>query len=413
MRRYISLACVALIVVMCMVAPVNAASIDNDIFIDVLDYNTDKINIRTLSGDTNSVSFTLPSWIPVRYIDTTVTITGVLPSRISCVVGSSTSTLTCEHIIGGLYRVYGFCQGSSNSLTISFEISGTCWVTFHRFEMSPSVTTTYDIEAYCEIVSAEYNSTIHYVPTDEINHRIFDSTDVYTDTFFYCYIWSDDWKLYDYIDFQLMFSCLEITSVTAVMGSINVPLSVSYIDGTSIDGNSFYYSMRMDVTGLDRTSNDYPMIVLMGRLNTGILNSVQFANCSGHVAINNFNPLFYYFSNLITSVSAGFSNVNAWISSQTNAIVSAIRGDSAPGNNFQDDVSQKDSELKDMVAIMDSVSKPDINNISVEVNDYVDPNILASSMSGISTVAASPIFSDVLLMAIILATAGYVLYGKR
>lgn len=397
----------------CMAFPVNAASIDNDIFIDLLDYNTDKINIRTLSGDTNTVSFTLPSWIPVRYIDATVTITGVLPSRISCVVGNSTTTLTVEHIIGGLYRVYGFCQGSSNSLTLSFEISGTTWVTFHRLEMSPSVTTTYDIEAYCEIVSAEYNGTIHYVPTDEINHRIFDSTDVYTDTFFYCYIWTDDWKLYDYIDFQLMFSCLEITSVTAVMGSINVPLEVSYIEGTAIDGNSFYYSMRMDVTGLDRTSDDYPMIVLMGRLNTGILNSVQFANCSGHVAINNFNPLFYYFNNLISSVSAGFSNINGWISSQTNAIVSAIRGDSAPGNSFQDDVSQKDSELKDMAAIMDSVIKPDINSISVEVNDYVDPNILASSMSGISTVAASPIFSDVLLMAIILATAGYVLYGKR
>lgn len=429
MRRFVSVFCLMIVFISSLVVPVKATVLDKPGWFNVLDIANAQCDTGTILGpsyiarvagrNTDTISFPLPQYTDCVYVDILFRSDSSSPG-ISFGGESIPITLISDDDYK-LYRAYGMVYFYVDVLSFDYTWSGGWWLDILSFNVCTTEPNGTDIEAYCELNAApDYQRTIHYVPGDEINHRIIESTNTIADTYLLSYIWTDEWRKYDIIDFQLMYDIFDITSVTAVMGNTNVPLEVSYVKGTSIEGNTFYCSFSMDVSGLDKSSSDYPMIIVYGRLDLATLNSVDFVNCSGRVIGTDLNPLTYFLKSInsrLTSilqvVNVHSSNLRSWISSQTDAIVSAIRGDTAPGNDFQDQVSDKDSELKDMAAVMDSVTKPDLNDISVEVNDYVDPNILASSMSGISSVAASPIFSDVLLMAIILATAGYVLYGKR
>ena len=412
--RKLSILLSIVFLISCFVVPVSASeSFDNSFSLNVLDFNPDKLNVRTLTPTDNSVSFVLPSWITVRYVDSVFTITGSIPTSVSVKQGSTVSSLTISKVGSGLYRIYGTLTGSGNSLIFTFDSTGTFYVTAESMHAVTSLYTRSSTEAYCEIVSAAYNNTIHYVPTDPSNRRVFSAPSDFADSYFYCYIWSDNWKSYDYLDFQLMFNCFDITSVTAVYGSVNVPLDVSYINGTALAGNSYYLSMRMDLSGLDRTIDDYPMIVVMGRLDAGAVNGVDFTNCSGYVAVADINPLFIFLSRISASVSTGFSNLNSWISSQTSAIVSAINGDTSSGDSFQNEVNDKADELDQMAAVMDSVTKPPIDSINVSVNDYVSAADLTLLASPMTVFFSGDIYLPMMIMSILMATVSFVLFGKK
>ena len=66
-----------------------------------------------------------------------------------------------------------------------------------------------------------------------------------------------------------------------------------------------------------------------------------------------------------------------------------------------------------MAAIMESVDQPDLNSVNVSADTYVDSTVLAASMSGVTSVIGGPVFLDVIMMSLMMATAGYVLFGKR
>ena len=475
MKRVISLCCVCLILVMSLSVPARADEISNADFLDVLAFNSHGYSMYTFQAPGGSAVFDFPFTASYRYLDALVLIGGSVPSSARYVASGTSYQLNLVHITDSVYRLFGPIGTATSNFSIEFDVSSTCWLTFKRLEVSAFSTPHLSNDAYCSIVSAEFEGTIHFVPTDEVNHRIFQGTDDFQDTFFISYIWCEDWYKYDYLDLQLLFDVFAITSVSASMGEINIPLDVSIFDPTSIDGNSFLLNMRMDLSGLDRSSSDYPMVTIMGRVNTGALNSIDFVNCSGYFLSGTMDPYLYWFQSIAGSISSGFASVQSWISAQTsslqiemqdmvmsismeftnlkstintfssnvnswirtqttaiesqfsslksslnswilnqtNTLESAIRGDTDPGDDFQDQVDQKDQELEDMAAVMDSVTKPAIQDINVSLDQYVKPADVQVLATPLTVFLEADLFRTMIIMSILLATVSFTLYGKR
>lgn len=470
MKRIISLCCVCLTLLMSLAVPAKATDFDNTSnWIELLDYGTVNNSGENSISFTGSfdATFTQPSSSTFGYLEI-LFYSNQVPSSIDAVIGYSSTSMTISRIGTNYYRAYCMCPDNLRSRTVTFRINSTSTsttrITFFSVKMHLVRINPAAINAKCEIVSSNFQDIINYVPTDDINYRIFPSGETLDELWFICYITVPNWKMYDYIDFQFFFECFAITSVTAIMGSTNLPLSVSTFNDTSLGKNTYYVSMRLDCSGLERTSTDYPMITIMGQLEPSSMNSVDFANCSGFVLVDNYDPYLFFFSQIWTSLSSGFpmlqteirdlgtsismeftnlkstintfsSNVNSWIRTQTTAIESqftslksslntwilnqtktlesAIRGDPASGDDFQDQVDQKDQALEDMAAVMDSVTKPDVQDINVSVDQYIDPADVQVLATPLTVFLEADLFRTMIIMSILLATVSFTLYGKR
>lgn len=86
---------------------------------------------------------------------------------------------------------------------------------------------------------------------------------------------------------------------------------------------------------------------------------------------------------------------------------------SGDDDQFQDDVGQQGDKLDDMAGIMDSVTLPAFDSINVDPGAFVNQSDVQLLVSPIAVIYDVPIFKTILLMSIMMATAGYVLFGKR
>lgn len=465
MKRYISLSCILLVLVACVASPVSASDLVFSNMVQLLDYgtaNNSGSNYISFSGSAVT-RYSVPAATDYNYVDMLVYCAGAAPTSIS--VGgydSALHNLTILRVSGDYYRVYGkFNSAFFPEFVIKFNSSGDSWYTVLSIRAGLSGYDSLEVESYCEISAYDYNKTIHYVPTDEINSRTFTGTDNFSLAEYNLFLYLDEsWKKYDYVDFLMLTTVDSVVSVSAGIGSISIPHSVSFLDNDSMSTNQFIYNVRLDLRNLDRTINDFPMITVTGNVITSGINVITVLGTTAYVStdvvdadvfwLNRiFNKLVDVFDNitglrndqnsLFTSLSSWiqtqtstitetlwnslgylredlfiyFGRVDSWISTQTNILESAIRGDTAPGDSFQQEVNQKDQQLNDMAAVMESVEQPDLNSVNVAANSYVDSTVLAASMSGITSVFSQGLYFDVILMSIMMATAGYVLFGKR
>lgn len=515
MRRYISIFCVALIVVMCMVSPVSAADLNDTTYFNVMNYSLPNSGSGTLVWYSEPVFFEVPYGI-YPYVDF------VVRSNSSTLNAYSTpepggSKLELNVILIGtysstyLYRVYGNTHGySSDRLYIDFTLQDSSYVDFLSFYASNVTTNYFDSDCNMTIGTVDYDSNIHFVSTDEINYRTFTGTSDYMLANYTSYLYNLNWKKYDYIDYIVFLSVDSVTTITCTMGGVNVPFEISFIDNDAMLYHDFMISIRVDCRELDRTSSDYPMVTFQGNVACDELNMIAVMSCYGvvvnsldiemgvlqkfmHLVSNgltnignlisthtatlktqatlirsnintNFESLDTWIStmnenldseltkirvaindrfaeldtwitdqttSLVASIEAmdlnldgeinkvrvaintNFTKLDQWLLNQTETLENAIRGDTTPGDNFQDDVDEKDSQLDQMAAVMDSVDQPDLNKVNVSADTYVDSTILAASMSGITAVIGGPVFLDIIMMSLMMATAGYVLFGKR
>lgn len=445
LKRIISLCCVALICVFTLAAPARAAEISNDMLLDVLEFNTDKIDVQTFTTSSPTITFTLPEKIPVRYVECLVIIGGTTPSGFTY-HGDDDEAMTMTYLGNSMYRLYCDAKGSFNRVKISCNTTGSTRVTFEQVKIASRPWTHTDIESYCDIASVDYNSTIHYVPSDTTNGRNFDAQDVqYAESMFTATFYVNDWQKYDYIDFSASFEVLGINSITAYFGDTLLEVEHNQWSNGQLM-QEYQITARVNLTGLDRTASYTPKVVITGQWYSGWVNRIDVLGTTGYVILNDYNFLYYYLGNIGNYIQTGFSNINSWITTQTialqtafvgqtsaiesffttnfgnlnnwiktqtTALESAIRGDTSSGEDFQDDVQEELDELDQAQAVMDSVTKPAIEDIDVSVDQYVsqaDIQVLATPMA---VFFEGDLFSKVIIMSILLATVSYTLYGKK
>lgn len=414
MKRITSLFCVALIFVFSLAAPARADDNFSD-FLDVLDYSYIKSISNgsfddfyfTFSGSSSTICFNNPFTGDYNYVD--MVLSWAYTSKLTSVTfgdGVQQYGLTVTHIKDTLYRVYGQVTTQRISdiyLTFNCSGAGPSYCTIYSFRMANNTGLVSDIEAYCEIDAVnDYHAVIHYVPTDEINHRYIETDSSTTNNWFDCFIYTNDWKKYDYIDFWFLFGCTSITSISAHMATSVIPIEVSEIEIPSLGENTFCISIRMDLTGIDRSSNDIPVITINGNLDFDTVSVIAFQGCSGHILSGTRSPLLYFFGQL-----------ESWILNLGDRIVAAVGGNSSSANDFQNQLDQELDRLDQAQSVMDSVTKPAIDSIDVSVDQYVSQADIQVLSTPLSIFFKGEIFSKIIIMSILLATVSYTLFGKK
>lgn len=407
MKRFFSVF-LSLILCICVAFPVNASELDNFTpFANLLDYataNNSGSNYFAFSGST-FFTYDLPGGQDVNYIDITFHISGPAPIGIHIWSGSDFTSLVLLKVSDGYYRAYGSLPVSfmeATGIQLDTGNASTSWVTITSLRVGLLGASVIDQDAYCDILTHMYSATIHYVPGDEINGRNFNGTDDVRLSYLQLDIRPVDWQKYDYMDFLIFISCDSINSVAAYFGSQNIPFTCTPFENDVMTSNEYILAIRLDLRAIDRSKSGFPNIVIEGNVVLDGLNQVEFLACSGCIIEHKENKYTFWLTQIYTSIETRFLQ-----------LFDIVRGDTQPGEDFQDDINQKDDQLKDMSLIMDSVPKPEISSVDFNANQFVDPQILSVSTQGLSSVMGSPIFSDVIIMAVLLATAGFVLFGKR
>lgn len=168
------------------------------------------------------------------------------------------------------------------------------------------------------------------------------------------------------------------------------------------------YGYYTQVTGIaiSKMSSDTPWYSLFALWLKGQYNSIKNSISSG-------------FNSVVSGLTAVDNSIRNWLSTVNQTITNGFNrladflGASGDNQQFEDDVGQQGDKLDDMEQVMDSVTKPALDSINVDPGSFVNQSDVHLLVSPIAVIYDVPIFKTILLMSIMMATAGYVLFGKR
>ena len=434
MKRYISLALAAVILVFSLAVPSYASeldSLDNFNFVNVLDY-TDLGMCNVSGSDPFSINIALPSKMFVQYIDFIILdrTGGIFSADLYCY--GVRVPLTVVSLGNGYYRIFGKVNWEISSLDLKIDHAngGYKQLYFCSLYVSLSDVNHYSAPLVCQGFTPSSDVDLSLHTGDNRPTQVLWTIDSFNDRTFSFTCYSPDWYKYDYLDFQVIASVSEFTSISAVFGETAIPFTVSKIFPANTDGNSYCISVRLDLRGLDRNSSDVPEVTIVGQSNYDGANGFQLAGCSGYIIQRDINPLFYYFKKLTSDISSFFSNlgstVSTWGQNVFNAVTSvgskietwgqkifnSLNPDSGAADDAINQGSQAADQLTDLTDQMNSLEKPDLSGAG-DISAIISPGDLSSYTVFLSTVVNAPYISQVVMLSLILSLAAYVLFGKR
>lgn len=394
--------------------PASAAEEVNSI--NILDFSTpnDSGSYQvSLTSTNNVIQFSFPTGLIAYYVDIVFYayagsgLTGVSATTLA----GTNLNLSLDTIANAVYRLHGSVNGRIlEGLKLLFYSSGNITVQFLSFKIQNFRETVFAESGSCVIGSPLFSGTISYRPTDSTNRRIFESTDDPG----YSHVWLtltwDDWKLYDSLSFTIYYTGTDVLSISAKYGSDVIPIMHSFINSSGLARNSFIISGTISLNDIDKRSDNIPTVEIYCSNVVGNTCTVDIVSMSGSISSFDVNPVVYWLQSLNLNVDLWFDT----ISYQMIDLIDAVRGNSSLADDFNDQSSEKNEQLQDMVGVMDSVQRPDINTLNPSLTIS---NAGADIVGGIGPVLTvpmqNPIILQVLILSLTFAMIAYVLYGKR
>lgn len=437
---------IVVFLVVCMVSSsfvfAGATSIEEDNssdYFDVLGY-TGKLQTSLTWDD-----FSLPHNMYMRYVDVILSCSDLTSVRFGY-RGSNETELTVDYIGTdsnglSLYRAYGEVTLNANYFSLRLTRSSST-VYFYQIHIYSITTLKSDLNGGCNISSTGFTGTpIVYRPDDPTNSRswVGASSDAYGDTGLSLY--ASDWKSYDYIDFLLMLSLHDVTSISSSLNEVSVPFYVSYLDNSVVGDNVFLINIRIDVRGLDKNTSENLIVYIFGHESFIKPNVVNILEITGLITIDNIFSMKFFVSRIhfyVNAINTTLSNLGTWISNQTSAIggffsnlisslsnwfttlfsdlndiKNSLTGTVEDGEEIQENIDNSKQEMQDYKDAMESLPVPDIDDVDLDLDD----NSGNAAITSVGRVLAIGINNEVTLPIFMLlftfAMVGYALYGKR
>lgn len=392
---------------------------------------------------TSWIRFQLPGSVPCYQVDMLVKVTNSSDKLLNVRIRNhqdQTASLNVDLITDGVYRVYGTTSPISSGpyfdvkfylddygtfVTIqSFRILKSAWVSYATAANQYPWTLTTDDPYY----SNQSGGNVNNLP----------------------YIYGYDGTLGEVYNYQLTLECLpfkkfdQMTMRVKVGGSINsinvgtssfaVPFTVSAFTNSSVDGSSvfhgFYNSedyaeegeftvtvedfeygnpvtfldITIDTSVLAKTSSA-PVITINGRYNSRFDCVFDVIACGGQVYFASNNSINYWLKTIGAQVSSGF----ALLADKLDNLI----GNSSTADDFQNTMESQGKELDDLAGELDSVQKPDVDDIEVDLDGLVSIEDVNRNTSVLSSIMSNQIFLPMIMISLTLAFCAYALYGKR
>lgn len=388
--------CIAIILVVavsisCISFPASAAE-DFTMMLDLMDYNyvNDGTGYRAFVSPSSSTFFiSFPYYCHPFYVELVANIKGIIPWEWRCDL--SQNALNVEEIGGGLYRVYGIIDGDNNRITFDVKTTGQTTIDVISCKISLFQYTATAISGKCEILSQSgYSDIINYYPEDELNRRTLGSLDER----FNLNVYTDNWKKFDFLDIQLYLICQDITSISCTVNNYIVPIETSIIDSREDGRNSYYITVRVNLTEVKKTYSSPPKIHIEAR-----------ESDSGGTTIS-----VEYMAGLVLQGTGEQST--SWFKKITNLLSSILDAFTGDNTQVEDNISDAEQKLED---VSDGL---DVNTPKPEFDTWGFDAVVSSQDFEMPLLSFSPIYeSDMLAglitLCLVLGLAGFVLYGKK
>lgn len=396
------------------VIPVHAAETGDFDLINVLDYCTPDDSGEYLvfldAGETD-VSFTGDPAFRAYDINLLCYITGTITGIKFISSGGVEFNLNYTKVAYNLYRITGYVQGYSiENSKLRFTHSSNISVEFLSYYINPVYADFVAELGTFYLETHGFSPTINYNPADTINGRTWTANEDYRNAYLSVNGNVNNWHLYDYLDLQFSFACSGINSISVMFGAETVPFQSSIILDAGLSVTEHIVTVRIDVRGLDRSSDSYPIICIEANCSPGLQNAFNVLSVAGVLDVESINPLSYWLHRLNSSIDTNFQVVFTWLRS----IFDSLQGNTQAADSFNDQAQQKNDQLQDMVGIMDSVSRPDINQLNPSLSIQNSGADIAGGIGPVLTVPMqNPIILQVLILSLTFVMIAYVLYGKR
>lgn len=459
MRKFFSLFLLLFVMILLPISA-SASEIDNRFGLDLMDYSTVNNSGSNFFSFTNTktINIDIPNSYYTTYVEVIYNVSGgAAPTSVQSKWNSTLNSLTIENIGRGYYRAYGtvrvstyysldlvFTTGNASSLTY-IEIFS-CIVRGNLIHFDINAALNYSAYSKSGIAYYYYTNSppmtpvfITSDPTDYLNNQ------------FQLFIYSSDWSKYDYLDYTVYCNVNSVTSITAHFGDIVLPIHVSYLDNNSSAASDFVFAVRIDIRGLDRTSNDYPQLIVAGDcITNSATNSFTILSAGAMLDVDFSDPAFPWYMKIyshlstssdqvlssLTNVLSAFDSQNIILNSIKDSIISSINSQNVIINSFSERVASlfdqywgstgagaaaqgNAAQIKeDLTGGLDAASSFDKPSSS-QVNRYLDFNgaisntAILTSTGFLTAVFDVPVISKVLSLCMLFALAATILFGKR
>lgn len=260
-----------------------------------------------------------------------------------------------------------------------------------------------------------------------------------------------DSKSFDYQEFIFNFRHINITSVTAYVDDVIIPVEVSPLNGNDSDQSYTYLNVRLDFTQFDRNSSFQCLLNVTGYVPTAGETesvSVQYGvtQATGYILdsesdpggywmkmiwwdmrgwfgtlqniviqyINDFRTdMINHFNNLSGTLSSFFSNLNSNLDSNFDDLIDVLSPDTTPADQLQSEIDQQTSDLNSISSALENLDTPDLNDFSGDLSNYVQMDDVFLAATPMRNALNNTFFQNLFMIALTLMLASYVLYGKR
>lgn len=412
MKRFITVP-VALLLALVLAVPVSADELYNPW--------TDLMDLTTVNGSgTNYFAFNKSTTINidagyesvVSYIDMVWFCGYGAPDSIYLWRNNSSSTrlpLTIKRLgTSNFYRVYGNVGGYTLR-NLKFDI------TSNTAYSGTSSYRSYEIRS-CRIAGsiATYNLSMSYSAFPEPDSQY--SKNVWFDPVVdleygmpipYTFeITPDDWALYDYLDIFISTQAATIDSVSVHHNGRAIPFTTSD-HGTSYAGQTSqgtydgvilpdsFMMLHVDLTTIQHSSNVTPTIIITGFINNGQPASIGWDSAIGYIR------------------DAERGGVLHWFNQAKEFLTSLFSPSDPDAEDFGSSMESQAGDLQDAIDEMDQVTKPDVDDLDISLDEYMDDDGMAPVNGVLTAIFSNDIIVTMLIITLTCAFASYALFGKR
>lgn len=382
--------------------------------------NSDGSNTFFVPGKAGSVTIPLVTRQQVRRVDILVWHTAT-DFPVTAIIDNTSLVIT--RIDNSLSRIYGTLpSGYRESLVLKVTDNSTYNATWELLSVKLTASTTTDYLANAEFFLNDVNEAHYPVPGyaeyqgGGLSHNASSEFGIIV----------NDWKKYDTISITGSVSYFALNSVRASLGSIGIPFTLSYTstnpsdstenyavwteikeyvldrptyagstEGTVFSYDSFFgkvlFHLTMDVSGLDRRINDTFVVCFTGLFDDAGYYEVQIVGVTG--AVN----------------TADTSDVTWW-TRFTTFMTGLFSGDTQSADQFQDDMEEANNALSDANEQLDSVTKPDIEDVPLDPSDFIDPSGMSDAGMIVQSLLGNEIVLPMATMTMIVGLAAFIIF---
>lgn len=429
--RWLALA-LALAVLSTAVVPVTAQAAESNesAWYELLEYSTvnDSGSNWFRYSSTATVSIPTPYSMRLTKIDMLITYpNNTAPTNVEVFYNGTYYPLEMRRIDANTSRVYGSIQNNFYSdVRIRFTRGNSATAYLEILSCRVSQLVTQEVEAQAQVViDNTYYSTATNI--EVLGNGISDAA--------YATIRIDvsDWMKFDKLSIWGSAATLGLTSVRATVGTISLPFEMSYIQTVATGETTDYtyrYTYTENYSGGGGYGNGY------GDLNTAVEYNSKILYCitidlSDLDRTYNYNgnaySMYIYLTGVYTgtygytfncqyvngSITVPDKTEAAWWDRFTKFFTDLFGGDTTEADNFKNDMQQQGEEVQDAADQIDTVTRPDLDDIDVDIGQFYDPDANQQVADLFGQLFENNLVLTMVMISLMVALAAFIIFGKR